>query len=180
MFEFNYIVTENDYFEFNRYHAMHSPVGIKSRRISMLMLPAILFILLVIDIINGRTESMGIKVFIYAAFSGLWALLIGPLMRINIKFSTNLLKKNGKLPYDSQISLRFDDEFIYEKSTLTEIKMSYAKLERIAVGEAGIYLYHTVISAFLIPNRVLASAIQKHDFLEFIHQKTNLPIEGIL
>ncbi len=85
------------------------------------------------------------------------------------------MKKNGRLPYDSQVNLRFEDELIIEKTPMTEVKTMYAKLERIPVGKEGVYLYHTVMSAFLIPNIAFTSAVQKYDFLQFIHQKTNLP-----
>ena len=180
MFEFDYTVTEKDYIEFNRYHANHSPSGEKSRRILTLIVPAILVIQLLIEIIGGKTENIVGMAIIYLLYSVFWVLIIGPILRLSVRMNTMFLKKNGKLPYDNEINLKFDEEFIYEKTRLTEIKMSYEKLERISAGKKGVYLYHTVISAFLIPNNAFANAARKYDFLQFIHKKTNLPIEGIL
>lgn len=178
MFELNYTITEKDYWNFNRYHTLHSPAGKNTLLVLSLIIPVLLLMQLVVDVLKGNAEYIiGVAV-IYAAFSGIWALLLRPILLIGVRLNTLLLKKNGKLPYDSQVELKFDEEFIYEKSSLTEIKMSYAKLERIAVDKAGVYLYHTVLSAFVIPNSAFSSAVQKYDLLQFIHKKTNLPIEG--
>ena len=180
MFEFDYTITEKDYWNFNRYHTLHSPAGKKTLLVLSFIIPVLLLIQIVVDVLKGYAEYIiGVAV-IYAVFSGIWALLLRPMMLIGVRLNMVLQKKNGKLPYDSQIILRFDENFIYEKAPLTETKMSYAKLERIAVGKKGVYLYHTVMSAFLIPNSVFTNAAQKHDFLQFIHHKTNLPISDML
>ena len=180
MFEFDYTITEKEYIDFNCYHAIHSPAGKKTLLILFLVMPTIFLIQLIFDVSSGRTEYIVGKAVLFAAYSGVWALILKPLMLLSVRVNTLLLKKNGKLPYDSQVELKFDEEFIYEKTSLTEIKMSYAKLERIAVGKTGVYLYHTVLSAFVIPNNVFANEAQRYDFLQLIHQKTNLPIVGIL
>jgi len=125
----------------------------------------IFLIQLIFDVSSGRTEYIVGKAVLFAAYSGVWALILKPLMLLCVRVNTLLLKKNGKLPFDSQVELKFDEEFIYEKTSLTEIKMSYAKLERIAVGKTGVYLYHTVLSAFVIPNNVFANEAQRYDFL---------------
>ena len=180
VFEFDYAITEKDYWNFNRYHTLHSPAGKKTLLVLSFIMPVILAIQLVVDVLKGYAEYLiGVAV-IYSVFSGIWVLLLRPMMLIGVYLNTVLLKKSGKLPYDSKVILKFDDEFLYEKAALMEIKMSYAKLERIAVGESGVYLYHAVLAAFLIPNHVFTNTVQKYDFLQFIHQKTNLPIEGIL
>ena len=180
MFEFDYTITEKDYWDFNQYHTLHSPAGKKTLLVLSFIIPVLLLIQIVVDVLKGYAEYIiGVAV-IYAVFSGIWALLLRPMMLIGVRLNMVLLKKNGKLPYDSQINLRFEENFIYEKAQLTETKMSYEKLEQIAVGKKGVYLYHTVMSAFLIPNSVFTNAAQKHDFLQFIHQKTNLPISDML
>lgn len=180
MFEFDYTISEKDYYEFNRYHALHSPVGKKSRRIITLIIPFVFLIQLLIDIMNGRTENIVGIAIVYLLYSLVWTLMVGFLIRLSLRMNTKFLKKNGKLPYDNQIELRFDEDFIYEKAPLTEIKMSYAKLERVAVGKEGVYLYHTVMSAFVMPNKVFTNTAQKYDFLQFMHQKTNLTISDML
>lgn len=180
MFEFDYTITENDYWNFNRYHALHSPAGKMTLLVLSLIIPVLLLMQLVVDVLKGYGEYIIGVAIIYAVFSGIWALLLRPIMLIGVRLNTMLLKKCGKLPYDSQINLRFDEDFIFKKSPFTEIKMSYAKLERIAVGKKGVYLYHTVMSAFLIPNSVFTNAAQRRDFLQFIHQKTNLLISDML
>ena len=180
MFEFDYTVTEKDYMEFNRYHAQNSPAGKKSRNIALYMMLAALLLVLVTDIISGNTEKMIFTLIAFAVMGVFVFLLLGPMMRWNVKLSTRIMKKSGRLPYDKQVNLRFEDDLIIEKTPMTEVKTSYASLERIAVGKEGVYLYNSAISAILIPNTVFSNAAQKFDFLQFIHEKTNLPISDVL
>ena len=180
MFEFDFTVSEKDYIEFNRYHAQKSPAGKKSRRFAMMFVPAVFLIMIAVDYINGETDLMVPMLIVLGVLGVVMLLLSGPLMRWNATLSTKLMKKNGRLPYDSQVKLRFDDESIIEKTPMTEVKTSYAKLERIAVGPSGVYLYNSAISAILIPNTAFTNAAQKYDFLQFMHQKTNLTISDML
>lgn len=180
MFEFSYTVSENDYIEFNRYHVQNSMAGKRSRKIALYIILAALLLLLVTDIISGNMGKITYTLIIYLVIGILMLLLLVPMMRWNIKLNIKLIKKSGRLPYENEVYLRFEDDLLIDKTPLTEIKTSYAKLERIAVGTSGVYLYNSAISAILIPNSAFANAAQKYDFLQFIHKKTNLPIEGIL
>ena len=180
MFEFDYTVSEKDYIDFNRYHAQNSPAGKRARTIAIYIMLAALLLVLLSDIFSGNTGGIIYTLIAFLVMGIIMLLLLGPMMRWNIKLSTKLMKKSGRLPYDSQVNLRFEDELIIEKSPMTEVKTSYAKLERIAVGPSGVYLYNSAISAILIPNTAFTNAAQKYDFLQFMHQKTNLTISDML
>ena len=180
MFDFDYTVTEKDYIEFNRYHVQNSPAGKKSRKIALYIMLAALLLVLLTDFLNGNTEKMIYTLIAFVVMGVCVLLLLGPMMRWNVKLSTRIMKKSGRLPYDKQVNLRFEDELIIEKTPMTEVKTSYASLERIAVGKEGVYLYNSAISAILIPNTVFTNAAQKYDFLQFMHQKTNLTISDML
>ena len=180
VFEFDYTVSEQDYIEFNRYHMQKSPAGKRSRSVVLLMMLAAFLIVLVVNLSSDGFEG-SIPVLIIFGLAGLFMLLqMGPMMRWNAKMSIKFMKKSGRLPYDNQVNLRVENDFIIEKTPMTEIKTMYPKLERIAVGPFGVYLYTSAISAILIPNTVFSNAAQKYDFLQLINQKTNLPIEGIM
>lgn len=181
LYHFKFVLTEADYLNFNRYHMRFSPVGKKRRLIFQLMVPVILLLFFLASLFNADNNgSLLITAIIYAVFSALWLLILNPLQNLGLKINLKSLKKSGKLPFEKEIDMDFEDEYIHQTMPDSEIKTNYSKIERIAVTEQSIYLYVSVVSAFIVPLSVFQSQAEKLDFLEFLRKKTNLPVSGIL
>ena len=180
MFEFDYTLSEKDYIEFNRYHAQYSPAGKRGCNVALDIVIVALLLVLVTELISGNTGDMIYTLIAFLVIGVIMFFLRGPMLRWNINLSIKIMKKSGRLPYENQVNLRFENDLIIDKTPMTEIKTLYAKLERIAVGSSGVYLYTSAASAILIPNTAFTNAAQKYDFLQFMHQKTNLTISDML
>ena len=81
------------------------------------------------------------------------------------------MKKEGRLPYNSEAILKFDDENIYEITTKTENKTNYSLIEKIAVTEKAIYIYFSSVQAYILPVTAFQDEMEKQKFLEFINLK---------
>ena len=83
----------------------------------------------------------------------------------------NKMKKEGRLPYDKESILKFDDENYYDITPNTENKTNYSMIEKIAVTEKAIYIYVSSMQASIIPVATFSDEIEKQKFLEFISLK---------
>ncbi len=88
-FEFDFTVSEKDYIELNRYHALKSPAGKKSRRFAMIFVPVLFLIMIAVDYINGDTDLMVPMLIVLGVLCVVIVLITGPRMRWNATFSTN-------------------------------------------------------------------------------------------
>ena len=176
MYKFNYVLTDNDYFEFNRYHMENAPQMKKQITGLRLIAPAMLIIMIILSVLN-RDETEDITAFIigssfvFVFISIVWFFAAKLLLMFSLKAQIKLMKKDGKLPYGKNVSIEFDETFFIESTEINETKTKYASIEKIAVSNNMIYVYFSAIQAFILPLSVFESNEQKDAFLLFINDK---------
>lgn len=175
MYEFKINLDEEDYYIFSEYYLFHSVSGKKallSYRLSCLFY---FFTLVVIYCIADSDLNiiffLAISLTIYSIF------LIGNSKKKFLKSMVKrieTMKEEGRLPYNNEAVLKFDDESIYEIAPDTESKVKYSLVEKIDVTENAIYIYFSSIQAYIVPITVFSEEMEKVKFLEFIYSKVDI------
>ena len=118
--------------------------------------------------------------FTLSLLSFIWSLLIlnRQFIRFRIKRAIKSVKKDGKLPYGSDVLINFGEELIFEIADGNELKIKYKNLGKVAVGSRAIYIYHNITQAFTVPFSAFETESQRDEFLEFINYKIDTLKEG--
>ncbi len=174
MFEFKIDLNDEDYLQFNYYHASNSPMGKRTLlyyRFQMYILSALCILVFFI----ARADRL--LIFIEAIFLGivsiLWFIFSKRRYFGLIRKRILRMKREGKLPYHTHVILRFEEDEIHESTPEIELRVKYSLVEKIAVTEHGVYIYHSSMHAFLLPNTVFSGEEEKLKFLEFINSKAD-------
>lgn len=89
--------------------------------------------------------------------------------------SLKISKKQGKLPYDSEMVLEFYDDKIIDISKSSKTELLYSAIERVSVLKDGtIYLHQNQAMSNIIPATIFNSGINYNEFLEFIKSKCSV------
>lgn len=169
-FSFSFTLNEQDYFEYNKYHLYNTPALKKRLLIARFGLSAFFIIF---GIVYGKIlEIFGISLVVFGLLALLWIIFFRSIQSRQIKRNLKVMKKAGKLHYDKEISLHFQDECFTEATPDSEAKIKYSMLERVAVGDTDIYLYTGAAMAYIVPCRAFKDIGEKDAFLTFIASKT--------
>jgi 5-bromo-4-chloroindolyl phosphate hydrolysis protein len=172
MFKFNYNIDIDDYLSFNSYCLSNSENGKKSLISYKLVLPALSFIILLLLIcLKSDFELIAIEFILFAIMSTLWVIFSKKMQLISLKNNIEKLEKSGKAPYTKEGTLIFDEEFIYDINSLSETKMKYSAVEKIATTEDAIYIFYNAVQAFIVPTRCFCNVNEKQNFIKFIYSK---------
>lgn len=172
MFQFSYTLSENDYFEFNKYHAFNSPGSKKNMLLFRFGVP---IISVVCGLIAGTiVDEPVVTYYFYIAFgivAILWLIFFKWLMVKQIKKNISRIKKSGKLPYQINVTISFEDDFFVETTENGEARVKYSAIERIIIAEKAIYIYTNAVQAILLPFTVFSDEQKYDDFIVFIEKK---------
>lgn len=169
MFEFVFTLDDNDYFEFNKHQLYQSPMNKKKMKFYPFIWPLIfmLFAFFFAQMTHSRTYY-----YFYGAASIAWIVFFKPMNNHAMKKKMQNMKKAGKLAYTQQeVTLRFSDDHILEKTASSESKADYTLVERVLVGDCAVYVYKSAISAYIVPNRVFQNEDEKAQFIAFVESK---------
>ena len=170
LYNFDIFTDEKDYIEFSVFNFFNSPVYKRRRNFIrygyslMFIMFACLFIIL---------DGISVLWMIYLLGGIAWLVFFKQIYRRTIKANVKRMKKFGKLPCDSVVTMSFFDDYFVEVDSDYELKIKYSAIERVALGESAIYLYRNVLSAYVITHRVFADEISRNEFIEFIKSKTS-------
>ena len=178
MFRFKFTISEGDYIEFNRFHMKNHPTAKRSNKIIYVFLGIVMLIMAAF--VSYREEGFHVVGFVVvsaisAACVGSMLLFENPFNKVLIKFQIAMMKKSGKLPFNSDVEMIFDEDSLIEISDETETKSKYSNIERIFKNPNGyIYIYINSLQAQILPMSVFESSAQSDEFWEFVHSKTTL------
>jgi len=188
VYEFTFQLSDEDFLEFNQFH-FSSDFSKNSRKaginIVWIVVPAIMLVTLLLSIIRGQVDSSNFWAFlIVLAIPSIIAVAIMSLVDITgggkadrailtplLKWQLKAIKKDGKAPFGRNNTMRFEDEYIYEISELSETRYRYSAIEKIGEGNRAIYLYLTAVSALIVPYSVFESREHKDEFLTFVNER---------
>lgn len=172
MYRFQYTLSEHDYFEFNKYHTFNAPANKKSLLINRFMIP--IGLVICGAGIGVLMDEPFLTYYFFIAFgliAILWLIFYKRYIISRIKKNIEQIKKSGKLPYQTEATISFEDDFFCESTDEGELKLKYTAIERVVTAEEAIYIYTNAIQAVILPMTVFADTQNRDDFLRFIEEK---------
>jgi len=109
---------------------------------------------------------------LYVIFYVILWIAMKPLTEFILKVQIEMVKKEGKLPYDRDITMEFYKDYFVEITNETENKTNYTKIEKIIIGDNAIYIFVSAMQSYIIPFSVFKSEKQRSKFEFFIKNKT--------
>ena len=172
-FELQVSITENDYFEFNTFHALKSPYGqknIKNSRIVLAVFGAIVVFLFLM--ILGFTKRAILFSIPLIALLALMEIFWKQFIAFNLKIALKQLKKGGKMAYSPFANIEFFEEYFVETTDEDKTERKYSSIERTSIVEGRyVYMHINNLAAIIIPIGCFSSSKQYNEFIEFLRQK---------
>ncbi|MBQ6164115.1 MAG: hypothetical protein IJK23_06545 [Clostridia bacterium] len=184
MFHFNVSLTERDYYEFNKFIALHSVFGKKQ----MLQLRVLITLLSLMIAASGLLRAGGpidaarilSAVLIAVIICVILQAILKPLTLLLLKMRLKQMKKSGKLSYHASAELTFGEESVCETTPSSRSEEYYQAIERICYLPGRIvYLFTDQTRAYLLPVTSFASQAELESFLTFIEDHTGKRIETV-
>ena len=177
MYKFEYMLEDRDYVAFSIHHMRNSQANKKSLLITRLLILSIFFLVFLRNFLYYAEHSVFVeRLIFYVIFSMILCLAMKPLFEFMLKVQIKMAKKEGKLPYDSNIVMEFYEDYFIEITNETESKTKYTKIEKIIFGDKAIYILLSAIQAVIIPYSAFKTERKRHEFESFIKSRTGTTI----
>ncbi len=171
--KFSFVVklTDDDYYEFNKFHMLRSPYGkktVKNFRISMsVVIIAIMIAMFVIGYDSLTTYIAAIPMMILLILT----LVFAPKwLAYSLKAQIAQLKKHGKCPYSPDSVIEFHENALVEITDEQKTEQKYSSIERISiVDDRFIYLHIDTVRAYILPFSSISSAAEREELLAFLN-----------
>ena len=172
-FQFNVSLSENDYYEYNKFLMLRSYYGkkrINTMRSIITVICALVVVLMLFRYGSTFTAFIGAMPMIILFI--LFQLLLKPYYILLLKLSLKKLNKSEKKRYSPTSVIEFSDECFIETTPETKSEQKYGTIDRISiVDNKVIYLHFNNFMAIILPVSCFETQEQYSEFLEFIKPK---------
>ena len=174
-FQFQVNLTDEDYLNFNVFHAFESKDGQKNIRKSRIIFLSIIALVAICFCLSmGLTSFTVIYTILIGLFALVYMLFFKKIITKNLKGRLQQQKKQGKLPFDPAVTFELYDETFAEQTDLKRAEQSYQTIERICIlNDQYIYLYNSSISAYILPVSQVAQQVDLNELTRFLITKCN-------
>ena len=182
MFQFNYTLTENDFFQFNINHQLYTRSGKRTFRVIKYSILCIMIIAITPFLFHDLTDLTDTVIIIATGIFCCIVWLISA-KRIVIEQAKSFVRKqikNNHISLPQGGTLSFEEQFISNVGTLQEGKISYRLIDSIYMTNMAIYIYITPTSAIILPYRFIESQEVFNSLVDFLQEKTNNTIINIV
>lgn len=171
---FNVNLTEQEYFEFNRFHLFTSHYGKKQFEKIRILATAIPLILWFASYaLSGFASENLAVVIVYVLLSGCFFFLTKPFVWFVSKLQIKQMKKGGKLPFTPVSTLEFHNDFFVEITPENKTESNYSLVDSVyIVNGKMIYIFTNSVLVYMLPTSAFVSAEQYNSFMNFITEKT--------
>ncbi|MBE6010730.1 MAG: YcxB family protein [Lachnospiraceae bacterium] len=164
-------LNDEDFIEFNSYYIMKSARGKRSimfGRVSILIVAILATIIFFAA--NANSKFIIAEAVVLLAIGVIWFVSYPRMIRKNIAKRVLKVRREGGLPYESEVELSFLDDVIVEKTATTTRETPYSDFKEITQTDKYIYLAKHTAESMIIPLRCLED---KNTFLAFLKEKIN-------
>ncbi len=169
LYQLHTIMTKDDYINFNLYYMQESKNGKKTVLISKCLVPLILIVEFLI--FGLKKETWHIILAIYAVISVLWWLVVPRLTVWLLKKNIMAMGKDGKLPYATEATVTFYDDYLTDENDEVELKIRYSQLEKLIENKNCYYIFYNSAQAEFIPFDAFKDDNERAMFEQFIERK---------
>lgn len=154
MWRFSYIVTEQDYIDFNEHFLFNIPAGKKSLRTYRLIFPIALVISVLVMIINdSNVIAMAVSLIISLIFSLLWwfnahrliLFIVKRQLRKKDSLERSLFSPKGETIFD------FENRIIVDMGDKEEVRVRFDNITNIFETHNAYYFYYSPAKALILP-----------------------------
>lgn len=177
LFQLSINLSEDDYLAFNIFHSFESANGkktVKKTRLIFTLAMAILAALFML--VMGLSTFSVVYTILLLLFTLLYMVFFKKILTHRMKAQIKRLKELGKLPFDPVSTLEFYENKMVETTASRRTEQGYNHFERICiVKDRYILLYHSSLSAYILPVAQINAQLNQKDFVAFLSTKcTNL------
>ena len=172
-FHFNYLLSDQDYLDFNLFHTFMSKSGKKQYIRLRLLTSGLFFVAGILYLLMYGFHTDGILYFsIFTLCAILTYFTCKSLLRSVVKRQIKFYRKQGKLPYSSEVTMTFTDACFIESTVTNKSEYVYSAIcDAYLVNDRMFYLYTDTVRAFLLPVSAFENKAQLDAFVELIGQK---------
>ena len=175
MYRFEYDITEQDYFEFNKFYMLNS----KTHKRTILIYRCLGFIIsllaiLIFIVANAETGLIVLESILLGIFSILWFSFGKRTYFKKLKKQFSKLKAEDKLPYSEKGTLIFSETEITNIAPNKELKAAFSSITQLAIRNGTIYICCTGGIGYIVPFRIIPDNINIEEFKSFLENKTGL------
>lgn len=156
--ELNYKLTEEDYVDFNVFHAKNSQTVQKQVKLQRILVP-LMYIVLAVLAANFFDMPFLVLFIPFLVAAILWFLFYPVYFYRLIKRNVAKMIREGKNDAVlGQHTMIFTDQGLREISPKGEMSVSWSGIENYGEDDSGFYLYNSGMSALIIPKRELGNS----------------------
>jgi hypothetical protein len=162
--------TIDDVIDFNLFHIAHSS-SIKRQMLLMQVLTGVLVVLLVFGVLYVNFQILNVFTMVVSILSGILVFALYPqVTRISTinRIRKMLNEGNNKALFGRQI-ITLSPEGIFSKNQLTESKINWSAVEKVAQSDKHFFLYTSSINALVIPKKCFQSEKESMEFFEHVN-----------
>lgn len=180
MFEFRYILTQEEYLAYNYYTAWSSPDKRKFRlyylfRAWFFMTTAQVMYLILADKISNLHF---IYYIVIALISGLYAFLTPFSVKRTIRKKVDRMVNENKTSFfEDETILTIGESGIVDRDRLSETSYKWEAIQKVSYTKQAVYLYTNSLQAIVLPNRVVSETKQLKELKQFIDRHLPLSTE---
>ncbi len=171
IYKFDVFLDDKDYYEYNKFHLLHSPYGKRYRKLISIMFAVFAFI---VALMLAIVESV-----IVALISAVPMLLLGAVMvlvfpylvLLILKIQISLTKNSPNKRYLPKSTIEFAEESFTELTEIGSTETKYFVIERISVTEQAIYMHMNSVTAYILPTSLFESDETLDEFIDFLKTK---------
>ena len=175
MFQFHYALTDDDYINFNLNHALYTKTGKKTALRSTLLPLGVLASILLLSLAYHNFLLL-ITELVFTVLGILRMLYYKKIMLWVIKTNMRTLKADGRLPYEKNGILTFDENDIHNTTASEESRTSYSLVESVYATNDTLYIYTNAVSALILPYRFIENQDVLNNLIDFLQAKTGKPV----
>lgn len=164
--ELNYKITEQDYIDFNVFHAKNSKAVQKQVTLQRVLVPIIYVVLSIL--MSAFLDITFLIIFIPFLLVGILWFLYYPayFYRLIKRNSTKMMREGKNDAVLGTHKMIFTEEGLREVSPKGEMTVSWSGIEEFSEGDTGFYLYNSGLSALIIPKKELGNSEKVSSFLK--------------
>lgn len=165
MLEINYNLTEEDYLNFNLFHAKNSKTVTKSLVLQRFLSP-IVFLIAAFVFSRITDGSLVGALIIFSGMGILWIIYYPKYFYSLIARQSKKMLKEGK--NDGLLGERYmilSDEGIVDSSVNGETKVKWAGIKKLEEDSDYFYFYNSSVSAYILPKRMIKNVEETRNYL---------------
>lgn len=151
--ELKYLLTEQDYINFNLFHIQNSKMATKALKIQRYTIPALYLVLAYVFASIGDGSYI-LSFTIFTIFAILWLVLYPKFYYRTIIRNVKKMMKEGKNEgLLGEHIMILSSEGIVDKNTTGETKVAWTGIQEVKEDKDYLYLYNSSVSAYILPKR---------------------------